>query len=174
MTIKTAEIIALAAVGIIAYGFINKAVALGALNFYPDRVVSIQFDNSTPVMTISLRCQNTSSQSFTIQSLSGNIFANNVLVGNVSEFGSQIIAANSEAFVTVNVRMAIISIVNDIIRALQFGNFGQSIVLQGSVNVDNYQIPLNMNFQVGSKAPAVTGAVITRGNEAGNNLKVAI
>lgn len=173
-SIKTAEIIGLAAIALIAYGFVNKAVALGTLNFYPDKIVSLVFDNGTPILTISLLAQNTSSQSFTIKSISGNVYSNNTLVGNISEFGNQMISSNSESVVTVNVRMQLVSIVNDLIRALQFGNFAQVITLDGNVNVDNYQIPLKMDYTLGKLPGSIAGGAKISQQSAVNNLRVAI
>lgn len=149
--IKTEYIIGIAALGLLALGFINKAVALGTLNFYPDKINSISFLGGTPVMTISLLVQNTSSQSFNIKSISGNVYTNNTLIGNISSFTTQLIAPNSQSYITIQVRLMLVSLTNDIIRAFQFGNFSQTIKLNASINVDDYQIPLNTDFQIGNK-----------------------
>lgn len=131
-------------------------MALGTLNFYADKVLNLQFDGATPVFTVQLLCENTSSQSFTINSISARVFSNNYEVGSISNFGRQVIAANSQVFVTVNIRLQLISLTNELIRAFQFGNFGQTLHIQGAVNVDDFNIPINMDFQLG-KAAGVTG-----------------
>ena len=119
------------------------------MNFFPGGVDSIHFDGATPVITITLIAHNTSNQQMTINSLDGNISANGTYIGNASSFIPQTILPNSQSTVKVDIRLGIFNIVNDIIRAFQFGNFQQVITFEGSANVDNIQVPLNMNYTVG-------------------------
>jgi LEA14-like dessication related protein len=135
--------------GIIAYNFFAKAAAAKRMNFFPGGVDSIHFDGDTPVITITLIAHNTSNQQMTINSLDGNISANGTYIGNASSFIPQTIFPNSQSTVKVDIRLGVFNIVNDIIRAFQFGNFQQVINFTGSANVDNIQVPINMNYTVG-------------------------
>ena len=94
--------------------------------------------------------QNTSNQVLSCYSFAASLTANNILIGNVASFTPQIIAPNSQQIISVDVRLSILGIVNDIIRDVQFGNFQQDIILNGFANVDNYQVPITMTFKAGA------------------------
>lgn len=128
---------------------LRKGGALGTLNFFPDKVRSISFDGLTPVMTIGLGVQNTSNQSFTIRSLAGNLYANNYYIGNVSSFTLRTIAPNSQQVIFITARLQLIGIVNDILNAFENRNFAQTIEIKAMANVDNLQIPININYKIG-------------------------
>lgn len=88
-----------------------------------------------------------------IRSISGELYANGYLVGNIGNFGILSIQPNSEGVIYITVRLMLIGLTNEIIRVFQFGNFSQDLVLKGFVNVDNYQIPLNMQYSIGMTKP---------------------
>lgn len=143
------QAVALTATGVILYTIFAKKTALGTINFYPASVQNIHFDGATPIMTIGLAAQNTSNQKFVIRSIAANLYANDYQVGNLSSFTQQIVNANSQNVLMLDIRMSLLSIVNDIIRAFQMGNFSQELKLQGYVNIDNYQVPLNITYKIG-------------------------
>jgi hypothetical protein len=134
---------------VLVYNFINKSHALGTVNFYPEGVKSLDFDNATPVMAVGLRVQNTTGQKFIIRSIAGNVYSNEYLVGNASNFVPFTVAANSQAILSINIRFALLGIVNDIIRAFQTKNFTQEIEFDGYANIDNFQIPIKIKYKVG-------------------------
>ena len=105
----------------------------------------------TPVMTLSLLVQNTSSQDFTIRSLGGTLSANGYVIGKLSSFQTVQIRGNSEGLIIVEVNLFLLGIVNDIIQIFATGNTTQEIQLRAYANVDNYQIPVNMKFIIGQK-----------------------
>lgn len=100
-------------------------------------------------MTIGLGVQNTSNQSFTIRSLAGNLYANNYYIGNVSSFTLRTIAPNSQQVIFITARLQLIGIVNDILNAFENRNFAQTIEIKAMANVDNLQIPININYKIG-------------------------
>ena len=119
------------------------------MNFFPGGVSNIRFDGATPIITLNLIAHNTSNITMTINSFDANVTANDTYVGNASSFTPQVIAANSQATVMVDIRLSLLNIVNDIIKAFQYGNFQEVIRLTGNANVDNAQVPIDMNFTVG-------------------------
>lgn len=133
----------------IAYNALAKATAAGTINFYPETVQQIVFDGPTAVITFSLAAQNTSGQTFNVKSLAGNLYANNYLIGNASYFYPQVVGPNRATSIVLNARLSPIAIVNDIIRAFQMGNFKQEIRFEAYANVNNFQIPINIKYQVG-------------------------
>lgn len=143
------QTIALTAGALLLYSYFRKATAAGRLNFYPANVKDLYFDGATPVITLGLAVQNTSNQSFGLKSLAGNVYANNYLVGNVSSFTPQIIGPNSQAIVTIRVRMSLLGIVNDIIEAITNKKFTQVLELESWANIDNQQVPINIKYKVG-------------------------
>lgn len=147
--IKTAETIALAAGGVLLYSLWRKQQGIGTLNFFPDKVRDFHFSGLTPVFTLGLGVQNTSNQSFTVNSIAGNAYSNGYYVGNLSNFSPQIIIKNTQGILLLDVRLALIGIVNDLINAFQSENFQQSLELKATANVDNLQIPLNIKYKIG-------------------------
>ena len=109
----------------------------------------MHFDGVTPVLTLGLVAQNVSNQQMTIKSIVANLFTNNYLVGNLASFTPQVILPTSQVTLYVDVRLSPLSIVNDIIRAIQYGNFQQNVVLKGDMNVDNMVLPVDMNYKIG-------------------------
>lgn len=148
-TIKPWEGAAILTVGILGYSLIRKKAAAGTLNFYPDGVRGFRFDGATPVFIIGIGAQNTSNQSFTVNSIACNAYSDGYLVGNFSFFTPQTIAKNSQKIFTGDLRLALIGVVNQLINAYQSNNFQKVLELKGYANVDNLQIPLNLKFKVG-------------------------
>ncbi len=135
---------------LVIYNAFNKSADAGTLNFYPASVTQIRLDGATPVMTLGLAVQNTSNSKFVMRSIAANLYANNYLVGNLAYFLPQTINPNSQSVLLLDVRLSLLGIVNDIIAAFQFGNSKQDLLLQGNINVDNFQVPLKIPYQVGS------------------------
>lgn len=131
------------------YNIFNKSAAAGTLNFYPESVRQIRFEGATPIMTVGLAVQNTSASKFVIKSIAGNLYANTYLVGNLSYFTPQAINPNSQSVILLDVRLGLLGIVQDIIRAFQFGNFQQDLIFKSFANVDNFQVPINITYKVG-------------------------
>lgn len=138
-----------AAAALIAYSLFRKGAAAGTLIFYPDRIRDFEFDGLTPVLVAGIRVQNTSNQSFTLNSLAGNVFSDNTLVGNASIFTPQTVLANSQKIFTVDIRLLPLGIVNDIIKAWQYKNFTKKIEINAMANVDNLQTEIKLNYSIG-------------------------
>lgn len=136
-------------VALAGYALLAKKSAAGSLYFYPSSVRNIRFQGTTPIMTVGLKIQNPTNQKFVIKSFAGNLFANSYLVGNVSSFVTTEVVPNSETILYIEIRLNPLTIVNDIIRALQYGNFRQDLLLRATANVDNYPVPLELKYQVG-------------------------
>lgn len=141
--------ILLIAGGAVAYALINKGKALQSLNFYPKGVRAIKMDGITPVVTIALAVQNTSGQQAVLRSFAGNLFANNYFIGNVSSYTQTTIRPNAETVLVINVRLSVIGIVSDILKAFNGQGLSQVMELQAKANVDNFQVPINIKYKVG-------------------------
>lgn len=149
LSIKTSQAILLTAGAVVLYNAINKGHALGTLNWFPSGVQDISFDGATPVMKLALMAQNTSGQQMVLNSFAGNLYANDILIGNLSSFSPQVIPPNNQRVLIFNVRLSLLGIVNDIINAFQSHSTVQSFVLEAHANVDNFQIPVDLNYKVG-------------------------
>jgi hypothetical protein len=138
------------------YSLLSKKAAAGTLNFFPQSVNQLRFDGVTPVLTMGLAVQNTSAEKFVIRSVAGNAYSNGYLVGNIAAFYPQTIYGNAQSVIQLDCRLGLIGIVQDIIRAFQYGNFSQNIELQLYANVDNLQIPIldnsghNLTYKIGA------------------------
>lgn len=127
----------------------NQARSVANLTFFPDAVTGMAFEGISPVMYLSVLVQNTSNVAIDLYSLSGSVYVDNTLVGNISNFTPTRINANSETVMPLKVRFAILGIVNDIIQSFQQGNFKKAVVLDGTVNANGVQVPLTLTFQIG-------------------------
>lgn len=145
----SAQVVGLSAIGLIAYSFIRKTAGLSSLNFFPAGIIDFKFQGVTPVLTVGLAVQNTSNQSYTLQSLAGNIYTNTFLVGVVSDFIPVDIKANAQTIVPIQIRLSLIGAVNDIIRAITTGDITQDLQLRSNANIDNLQLPLTLNYKAG-------------------------
>lgn len=147
-TVINSNTIVLAAGGILAYALYSKGRALTTLNFYPASVRDISFDGVTPVMKIGIAIQNTSGQNMVLRSFAGNVYANGYLIGNVSNFIPVAIRPNGQTLLTVNTRLSILGIVQDIIAAFRGEGIRQTFELDARANVDNYQLPIKIKYSV--------------------------
>lgn len=139
----------LVAAGVIAYSLFRKASGLGTLNFYPGTVRNIQFVKGSPIMTVGLQVQNTSNQEFILKSIAGNLFLDNYLVGNLANFAAIEIPANGQAIIPLEIKLSLIGLVNKIISAFSEKNYKVDVELDATANVDNIQIPININYKIG-------------------------
>jgi hypothetical protein len=118
----------------------------------PGNVKSIGWQWLSPVITISLIVQNTSNHSFNLLSIAGDLYSvksdNDYLLGHISDFTSQTIAPNSETVVDVAVRLELLGIVSDLFNSVNTG-IAQTIHLSALANVDQIQVPLEYDYQIG-------------------------
>jgi hypothetical protein len=147
--LKTGQAILTTAALLVGYNLFAKSQAAERLNFYPASVTNIRFDGLTPVLTLGLAVQNVSNQRFVVRSIAANLSANGYIIGNLAFFLPQTIQPNSSSTLMLDIRLSLISIVNDVISAFQTENFSQDLLLQGWVNVDGIQAPLSMKYKVG-------------------------
>lgn len=108
------------------------------------------FDAGAPIITFNLYAQNTSSADLILNSFAANLFANNTLIGNVSNFSQVVIPGNSSTLIPLTARLQIIGLANDIIRAFQTNSFTQDLQLTGNANVNGVQIPIDLTLKVGA------------------------
>lgn len=146
---QTAKAILLGGAAIIAWNVYNKANAAGKLTFYPAGVKSLRLEGTTPIVTIGVRIQNTSNQKLVLKALAGYVYANTYLIGNLSSFTPYDINPVSEVVINFDVRLSLLSIVQDIITAFQTHNFTQKMKFEGTANCDSFQVPLKFDYTVG-------------------------
>lgn len=149
LVLKPLQALLLAAGGFIIYSLVRKGQALGNLFFYPKSLKGIKFEGATPVMTLGLAVQNTSNQSFTVNSMAGELYANNTFIGNVAVFSPVVINANSEQVIDIRVRLSLLGIVNDIIQGIKNRTISQALELDSIANIDNLQVPINIVYKFG-------------------------
>lgn len=110
-------------------------------------------DGITPVMKLGLSIQNTNNQPFTLNSLAGEVYSNNYLIGRLGTFQSQTINGNSETVIYVDCRLSLLGIVNDMLDAIRNKTFSQAIELEMVANIDNVQFVIpDIKFKFGKAA----------------------
>lgn len=148
---KTSTIITWAAAGFAFLWWAGTQVVAGLnLVFYPGSVTAISMSGATPVITFTMQVQNTSGTALNFNSLSGNITSGSTLIGNIYNFTPIIIAPNSTSLIPVTAQLNAIGLANDIVTAFSSNASSQAIIVEGVANVNNIQIPVNLNFTVGT------------------------
>lgn len=135
--------------GVLAYSLIRKGAAGKDLLFSADGIKGFYWRNLSPVVRFGLRVQNTSNQSFTINSFACDVSTNGTSIGNASFFGAQVIPANSQMVLLVDVQLMALGITEEIIRAIETKNFSFPVLVRGTANVDGLVIPVMLNYKAG-------------------------
>lgn len=144
----TAQIALLTGAGFLAYKAFSKTQSAGTLNFYPASIKNIQMDGVTPVLTLGLAIQNPSSQTYIIKAVVGSLYANNILIGNVSSYVPKQVIATGQTIYPLNIRLSLLGIVQDILQAFQGGGVQQRLELNAYANVDDFNIPIKLNYTI--------------------------
>lgn len=129
--------------------FYKQKQAAGNLIFFPGNITGMAFEGSTPVADLTLQIQNTSNVDIDINSLAGNVFANGIRVGNISNFSPVRVGKNSQALLPIKVQFDLLGSVNEIILSFQTGHFNQELTVEGFVNAGSVQVPIHLTFKVG-------------------------
>lgn len=133
----------------IGYSLIRSVASAGQLLWYADGVQKLSFEGATPVLQVRMRVMNTGNISYTLNAFAADVEANDTLIGNANFFSQQIIPARSQQVLLVNIRLMPLSIVQDLINAVQTKNFQFKINISGSANVNNLQVPVNLTYNIG-------------------------
>ena len=84
-----------------------------------------------------------------INSIVGNLYSNGYLIGNVSSYNINDLKPNSESFINLNVRLFLIGVVQELIDAIKGNGFTHVINFEGQINLNKFQVPLNLKYTVG-------------------------
>lgn len=145
----TLQIVGFGLAGTILYSLLRKKSGLTNLIFYPKNLKAFRFDGLTPVLTFGIAVQNTSNQSFTLNSFAGEVYKDTTLIGNISTFNAQTISANSEKIIYADARLSLLGIVSDLINAITNKTFSGTLELDAHANIDNLQVPIDLKFKIG-------------------------
>lgn len=149
MRVKPGHIL-VPAVALVGFWALSLARAAGTLSFYISSI-DLSFSGITPVIRINLIVQNPSGTSFTIRSITGNLYSTMETrpIGSVSMFDTIVIAANSQSILPIYVRLNAMSVVSDLLTLIQRGSGNpQSIKLDGYVNANGIVHPLDLDYKI--------------------------
>ena len=141
-------VIGISLIALVGFYFYNQARTLGYLNYYV-KTVDLSFDNNTPVLRLGLGIQNPSKQSFTVNAIVGNLYADGSLIGNVSAYGPIEIPPANEVLFPLNIRMSLTGIASDIVRIFSGGGVSKTVEFTGTVNVNNITSPIEFKYTIG-------------------------
>lgn len=103
-------------------------------------------------LQLNIAAQNPTSSTIKLNSLAGEVFANNKLVSNVSTFTPVTIPGNTEtvlSFTVVPNVGGVINLVSSVIKSLvKKQKIGLNVRLEGTANVDGMALPLNLTYNV--------------------------
>lgn len=148
MRITPVAVLGGAALAFLVYKF-TQLRRVGRLIFFPGSVHSFSMQGQIPVIQFNLSIQNTSSQSVVLRSVAGNLFADGVLVGNISSQGVIEIPANGSIYTRVAAQLSFLGIVNSIIDAIQDKDTSKVLMFEGFANVDDLQVPVDLKLNLG-------------------------
>jgi len=102
---------------------------------------------------LQIAVQNPTSTSIKLNSLAGEIYANEKLVSNVSTFTPVDIPGNSEVVLTFNIVpnvAGVFNLVKNLVTSVvkKEKNVGLTIRLDGTANVDRLAVPINITYKV--------------------------
>jgi LEA14-like dessication related protein len=144
------KIALIAAAGAVAWWLYSKTRALGDLIFSAGSVSGVQFSGSTPIVSANILIQNTSGTDLQINSFAGTVSSNGTVIGNVSNFSPVVIPGNSQVSMPITITLQLLGVASDIVNSIQTGSLKQSLALSGQANVNNFQLPVNVTYQIGS------------------------
>lgn len=131
-----------------AYYFYKQFQAGKNANFYFKKIKV-----KDKKLVLDIAAQNPTNQKLQLKSLSGEIFANKKLVGNISTFTPVDILPNSETilnFTIVPNLAGLVNLISNFIKKVvkKTEKLGLVINLTGTANVNNIAIPLNINYKL--------------------------
>lgn len=129
--------------------FTNLYRAAGNLQFFPGNITGLSLSGLSPQLTAELIVQNTNNVSFTVFSIAASVSSNGTLIGNVSNFQPIQIPGNSQAVIPLTLILQPIALVNNIIGVVTGGSGNTKIQIQGSLNADGIQAPIDLTYQIG-------------------------
>lgn len=133
---------------LVAVSLYAQKRASGFLSFYIQGI-ALAFEGITPVLRLNVVLQNPSNEQFVVRSLTGQVFANDELIGNISSFVTVYVNPNSAVVLPVYVRLNVISIVSDLITLIQGGGgFSQTIKVTGTANANSIMTPINLSYKI--------------------------
>lgn len=137
------------AAGALAWWAVKTYRGAANLIFIPGNIGNIDLAGINPTITVDLIVQNTSNTSFTINSFAGTVTSDGQIIGNVSNFTPVFISANSQTAIPVRLTLFPISLVDHIINAIITRNYKKVLSVDGSLNAEGIQVPLQLAYNIG-------------------------
>lgn len=98
-----------------------------------------------PIVKIQMTVQNPTNQRILIKSIVGELSVAGKFLANVSSFGDQVIAANSESTLNLTARPSAIGVFNTLRQLITQPIPGTQIVFSGTANVDGVNVPVEQS-----------------------------
>jgi hypothetical protein len=134
------------AIGVIAITAAAKAAILRNLNFV---VAGLKTGGSVlaPQFQIQIGVQNPSSIDYIIRSMSGNVYVDDVLIGNASNFQEVTIKSNSQTIYIIVLRVGILQLAAEVLKIFS-GQLSGVVKFTGTVNVENVPLPIDLTYNI--------------------------
>jgi LEA14-like dessication related protein len=140
----------LIALGVVAgVYFFNLYRAAGNLVVFPGTITGFSLSGLTPEITATLIVQNTNNISFTVASIAASVSSNGTYIGNVSNFTPVEIPGNAQTTIPLTIQLQPIAVVNNIIGIITGGSGSTEIAINGSLNANGIQAPIDLTYKIG-------------------------
>lgn len=146
MTSRT--IIGFSILGLIGLYFLRLKNTITDLQ-YTIAGVGLKFDGITPVLRIDLKISNIHDSSLELKGISGSLYTNGALVGNVQSVSPITVPGKSAAIYSLDIRLSLVGIAQDIVKVFNGAGIQQQIQFTGNAAVDNLILPIDFKYLIG-------------------------
>jgi LEA14-like dessication related protein len=128
---------------------VSKGYGASRLGFQIVKIVP-RFSGITPILDFHIAAQNPSGESFTIESMVADVYANETFVGNMTSFVLTEVKPNTQSIFVASLRLSLTGIAAEIFNAVQGGitSISQKLKIVGTVNVSGVPIPVSITYNI--------------------------
>ncbi|MES3018590.1 MAG: LEA type 2 family protein [Bacteroidota bacterium] len=136
-------------VAYLLYRGASKGYGASRLGYNISKIVP-RFKDFAFILDFYIGIQNPTGESFQIQSLSGDLFANDNSIGTVSSFTLTDVKPNAQTIMIVSARLPLLGLGAELWNALQGGvtSISQKLKIVGTVNIGGIPLPVTMTYNV--------------------------
>lgn len=132
-------------------GVAAAAVALMATKKATDAIrlkfsfagVAVKWEGITPILNLKFGISNVTTSEYIVQALTGDVFINNKLIGIISTFDPITIKPLGVSYTTVNLRVSLAGIV-DQVKAILNKEISGVVAFRGAVTVAGVSLPVSV------------------------------
>jgi LEA14-like dessication related protein len=131
----------------VGFQIFTKVQAVASFNVLVTNV-KLLFRGIIPTVVCDITIQNPTKESFTVSSLTGDIFVNNTLIGQISDFTDEMINPNSESKISVDVPLSLNGVADQISSMINNRNVTMNVLINGSLKLNGVPLPVHVTYKL--------------------------